>query len=182
MNAEIASHIETIARHQGFSVGATEAMWQAIVRGNGGMAQFSHPDFGGSGQWMRGGMTMVGDMFNNSLKSRVAALCDELSQLFENNPVSAGSSAGSSSSSSNWWPREFGSPSSAGGQNSTRYAYFRDARRLAVDTDGRVSIYDTGDHDIRGVSQQQSGSSSVAFTSQHGPVSLKELPLISSGS
>jgi uncharacterized repeat protein (TIGR03803 family) len=27
-------------------------------------AQFSHPEFGGSGQWMRGGMIMVSDMFN----------------------------------------------------------------------------------------------------------------------
>jgi hypothetical protein len=37
-------------------------MMFAVLNGNGGMAQFSHGEFGGSGQWMRGGMTMIGDM------------------------------------------------------------------------------------------------------------------------
>jgi hypothetical protein len=41
------------------------------------MAQFSHPEFGGSGQWMRGGMSMIGDMFNSGLKSRVDSLLFE---------------------------------------------------------------------------------------------------------
>jgi hypothetical protein len=36
---------------------------------------------GGMGQWSRGGMTMVGDMFNDALKARVDALCTELSAL-----------------------------------------------------------------------------------------------------
>ena len=48
------------------------------------MAQFSHPDFSGSGQWMCGGMTMVSDMFNNQLKGRVNSLCAELSNLVVN--------------------------------------------------------------------------------------------------
>ena len=45
-------------------------MLESVVNGNGAMAQFSHPEFGGSGQWMRGGMIMVSDMFNNYLKGR----------------------------------------------------------------------------------------------------------------
>jgi len=28
---------------------------ESVVNGNGTMAQFSHPEFGGSGQWMRVG-------------------------------------------------------------------------------------------------------------------------------
>jgi hypothetical protein len=36
------------------------------------MAQFSHPDFGGMSQWSHG-MTMVGDMFNDGLKSKLDA-------------------------------------------------------------------------------------------------------------
>jgi hypothetical protein len=48
------------------------------------MAQFSHPEFGGSGQWMRGGMIMVSDMFNNPLKGRIDGLCNELSALVAN--------------------------------------------------------------------------------------------------
>ena len=61
-------------------------MLQAVVNGNGSMAQFSHPELGGSGQWMRGGMTMVGDMFNYGLKSKVDGLCSELSQLLGQQP------------------------------------------------------------------------------------------------
>jgi hypothetical protein len=44
---------------------------QALVNSNGTMAQFNHWELGGGGQWMRGGMTMVGDMFNYGLKSKV---------------------------------------------------------------------------------------------------------------
>jgi hypothetical protein len=46
------------------------------------MAQFNVPEFGGSGQWMRGGMmTAAGDMFNNSMKATIDNLCSELSNL-----------------------------------------------------------------------------------------------------
>ena len=50
------------------------------------MAQFSHPEFGGSGQWMAGGAIMISDMFNNALKARVDALCNELSALIRSEP------------------------------------------------------------------------------------------------
>jgi hypothetical protein len=53
----------------------------SVVAGRGGMAQFKHPEFGGSGQWMSGGAIMIFDMFNNVLKARVGALCNELSAL-----------------------------------------------------------------------------------------------------
>src|SRR5712672_2754381 len=59
---------------------------QALVNSNGSMAQFNHSELGGSGQWMRGGMTMVGDMFNYGLKSKVDGLCSELSQLLAQQP------------------------------------------------------------------------------------------------
>jgi Short C-terminal domain len=45
--------------------------------------------------------------------------------------------------------------------------------------DGRVSVYDTGNHSITGFSQQQAGDQSLTFTSQHGVVRLDSLPLIS---
>jgi hypothetical protein len=35
---------------------------------------------------MRGGMSMIGDMFNSSLKSRVDALCSDLAALVANQP------------------------------------------------------------------------------------------------
>lgn len=80
-----------------------------------------------------------------------------------------------------WWPVSLGTlPNSAGGQNEMRYAYFSDKHRLAVDLgDGKVSVYDTGDHQISGVQQQQSGSGKDAvFTSQNGKVDLGSLKLV----
>jgi hypothetical protein len=77
-----------------------------------------------------------------------------------------------------WWPENLGeNPNSAGGQNETRYAFFGDKRRVAVDTgDGQVQVYDTGDHRISGVQQHQSGSGRmVTFTSQRGEVDLATL-------
>src|ERR1700722_20023497 len=78
--------VNDLASRHGFSFEAVTSMLDAVANGNGGMAQFSHPEFGGSGQWMRGGMTMIGDMFNNSLKGRVDALCFELSGLIASQP------------------------------------------------------------------------------------------------
>jgi hypothetical protein len=44
-------------------------------------AQFDYRELAGASQWMPGGMTMVGDMFNNGLKAKVDGLCSELSQI-----------------------------------------------------------------------------------------------------
>jgi hypothetical protein len=78
--------VDDIARRHGFSLDATLSMLDAVINGNGSQAQFGHPEFGGSGQWMRGGMTMVSDMFNNHLKGRVDGLCSELSNLVASQP------------------------------------------------------------------------------------------------
>ena len=77
-----------------------------------------------------------------------------------------------------WWPEGLGeNPNSAGGQNETRYAFFGDKKRLAVNLgDGNVQVYDTGDHRISGVQQHQTGSGrKVTFRSQHGEVDLDTL-------
>ena len=81
-------------------------------------------------------------------------------------------------SSGNWWPADLGMAGSTGGQNNLRYAYFPAARRLAVDINGQVSVYDTGQHQIGGFSQQQSGDQSITFTSQFGLVRVADLPRI----
>lgn len=78
--------LNNIALRHGFSFDATLTMLESVIHGNGSMAQFNHPEFSGSGQWMRGGMTMVSDMFNNHLKGRVDNLCSELSNLIANQP------------------------------------------------------------------------------------------------
>ena len=210
--------INTIAQRYNFSSDAVFSLLQSVINGNGSMAQFSHPEFGGSGQWMRGGMIMLGDMFNNGLKNTVGNLCQELSNLIANQPglIQTGSFQSQNQgtqqqshfndnftvnnqqqngfgptspvslfvpppagSSGNWWPAGLQFPTSTGAQNNMRYAYFASIKRLAIDVNGHVSLYDTLDHQISGFSQQQSGGSSVTFTSQYGLIDINTLPLIS---
>lgn len=74
-----------------------------------------------------------------------------------------------------WWPDELGAPSSSGGQNGMRYAFFPQKRRLLVEQDGRKTVYDSADNQISGVAQASGASSSLVFTSQHGTVALDGL-------
>jgi hypothetical protein len=164
--------IADIAKRHGFSPDAARAVAEALRHGGGGMAQFNHPELGGMGQWAAGGMIMIGDMFNNALKARVDALCRDLAAAPGPVPAAAEQQPGRSS---HWWPESLGSASATGAQNDMRYACFPETRRLAVMRDGRVRVYDTGDHRIGGFSQQQSGSQSLSFTSQTGPVRLEDL-------
>jgi Short C-terminal domain len=180
--------VQNLAQRYGVSVDAVQTLLAAVAAGGGTMAQFYHSELGGGGQWMQGGMTMVGDMFNSGLQSRVAGLCSELSSLLSNGPVFAplppqpGSGFMSmNSGGSSWWPAELGSPSSSGGQNQSRYAYFPQARRLAIESYGQVTLYDTLDHQIGGVQQQQGGASgSLSFSSQFGTFTVDSLPRVTS--
>lgn len=206
--------VNDLSQRHGFSFDAVATMLDAVVNGNGGMAQFSHPEFGGSGQWMRGGMTMIGDMFNSGLKGRVDGLCSDLAALIASQPgliqtgsfqsqsqggqqqggysgfqqqTGAGPSgpaslfvpAPGSGASGNWWPDDLRWPNSTGAQNNVRYAYFAQARRLAIEVNGTVTVYDTLDHQIGGFSQQQSYGGSLSFNSQYGLVDVASLPVIS---
>jgi hypothetical protein len=79
-----------------------------------------------------------------------------------------------------WWPDGLGEPSATGSQNDLRYAYFSASRRLAVQKGGATILYDTGDHRIGGVSQQQQNNDGGAtFTSQNGNVLLSDLKVVS---
>lgn len=168
--------VNDIMSRYGLSYDAVIHMLVAVNNGGCSMAQFSCPELGGSGQWMRGGMTMVGDMFNSGLKNTVDNLCNELANLLSNNQVFPVVAAGTPGSNQ-WWPTNLGSPSSSGGQNNIRYAVF--PNRLAVELNGSVSIYDTLDHNIGGVSQQQGSNDSLTFNSQWGAINVNSLPLVS---
>jgi hypothetical protein len=179
--------IEELARRYYVSVDAVMTLLQAVINGGGTMAQFSHPDLGGSGQWMQGGMTMVGDMFNNALKAKVDQLCSELAGLAATQTLFAPPAPGQQprnaslsvpSSGSNWWPADLGTPSSTGSQNNVRYAVFPSAQRLVIEINGQIAAYDTMNNQIGGVSQQQGADASVTFTSQFGLVRLIDLPII----
>lgn len=248
--------IRTLAQQHGISEGAVEALWLAVQAGNGTAAQFSHPELGGMGQWMAGGMVMVGDFNKTHLQSTVMQICTAIAAHLQGQRVAAqskaanalspqtqsqtqsqsaggaqpsmqprqtrtdtrrqptgqesaaqeetgksrgllstigkklfgGSSspkegatrgsaarAASSDSWANWWPDEFGAPNSSGSQNNMHYAYFAGARRLALRLGNRVTIYDTGTHQIGGVSQQQGGAQTVTFRSQKGEVAVNQL-------
>jgi Short C-terminal domain len=169
--------IADIAARYGLSQDAVLAMLLAVHAGGGTMAQFNIPELGGSGQWMRGGMTMVGNMFDNTLKARVDALCAELAQLVSTTAVfPAPSRQASGFTTTSWWPADLGVPSSVGGQNDARYAVFPGTRRLATQVNGVTRVYDTDDHRIGGVQQQQGGRhGSVTFTSQLGTFDVSSL-------
>jgi hypothetical protein len=187
------SMVEEVAARHGVGVDAALTLLAALVAGHGSQAQFSHPELGGMGQWSRGGMTMVGDMFNNALKARVDGLCSELAALLDRGRLVAPVQSQSQSqgqgapgvslfvagSGSEWWPEGLGTPASVGAQNDLRYAYFPGVRRLVLDRGGRVSVHDTGEHQISGVGQQQGGDRTITFTSQLGLVRVADLPLVS---
>jgi hypothetical protein len=195
--------IAELAGRYGISAEAAAIVLRALIAGGGTMAQFNHPELGGMGQWSQGGMIMVGDMFNDALKAKVSGFCTELAGLVadQSNWQQRGEDYRSSSQPANrqggdifsevslsipakganfarWWGADLGHPASTGAQNATRYAYFPASRRLALEVNGRVTFYDTGDHQIGGVSQQQSGEASLTFTSQHGTVRIADLPVI----
>ncbi len=255
--------IRTLAQQHGISEGAVEVLWLAVQAGNGTAAQFSHPELGGMGQWMAGGMVMVGDFSKTHLQSTVMQICTAIAahlqeQRFatQSTPVSApsqpapsqtqrqtssggfqatqptaqsrqeraatiqsptdtgravkentgksggllsnigkklfggaassterttadaGASAASARGWANWWPDELGAPNSSGSQNEMHYAYFAGAHRLALRVGNRVTIYDTCDHQIGGVSQQQGSSRTVTFSSQKGDVAVDRLKKI----
>jgi hypothetical protein len=74
-----------------------------------------------------------------------------------------------------WWPKELGSPASSGGQNDLHYAFFPDHHRLAIKEGGQITLYDSADHQISGVSQQQDSSRALTFQSQKGEVQVSKL-------
>ena len=215
--------IHDLAQRYGFSPDAVSCMLEAVIHGHGSMAQFAHPEFGGSGQWMPGGMTMLSDLFNYALKGRVEGLCYDLANLVarqpdlmhggsfqsqsqgdgqgqqpggygSNPPQNSGSSQQQNGAgpvglvslfvppapgpSGDWWGADLRWPTSTGAQNGVRYAYFAQARRLAIEVGDRVTIYDTLDHQIGGFSQQQGAGGSLTFSSQYGRVDVARLPVV----
>jgi len=216
LTSEGQQKVTELAQRSGVSTEAVLTLLQALVHGQGTMAQFDHPELGGRGQWMPGGMVMVGDMFNQALKATVDGLCVELAALltaFHFVPAAPACSprpgqetshqqqqgdvrpaAGSQATAAvrllsmppagragAWWPADLGMPAASGAQNAMRYAYFPAQRRLAIAVHEDFRLYDTLDHQVSGVSQQQGPGSTVTFTSQHGVVEIASLPMIASG-
>ncbi|WP_299060939.1 SHOCT domain-containing protein [uncultured Polaribacter sp.] len=173
-------NMTNVANKYGISTNAVTDLTIALMNSNGTMAQFYIPELGGGGQWMQGGMTMVGDMFNNQLKSTVDGLCVEISNLIHQGAIQYKPlpQKGEAGFVPNWWG-DLGFPNSTGSQNGTSYAIFSNINRLAIQENGQVTVFDTLDNQIGGVGQQQGGNYAVTFTSQYGTVNLNSLPIIS---
>jgi hypothetical protein len=164
------------AKHQ-VSEDAVATVVEALRAGGGRMAQFSHPEFGGMSQWS-GGMTMIGDMFNGGLRDRLDALCRDLVQALERCDSESMEMRAEWKQPAQWWPDGLGVPASTGAQNATRYAYFPDSQRLAVERGGHLTVFDTAGHRISGFAQQQGDSSDVTFSSEAGRLRLSDLKAI----
>lgn len=178
-------NIMNVANRYGLSEYSIIDLTNRLMITNGTMAQFNIPELGGGGQWMQGGMTMVSDLFNYQLKATVDGICVELSNLIHQGaiqykpmPKAQHQNGFMSNSGGNWWG-DLGSPNSTGSQNGTSYAIFSNIGRLAIQENGKVTVFDTLDNNIGGVGQQQGGNYSVTFTSQYGTVDLGTLPIVS---
>ncbi len=167
--------VQRMAKSHSVSPAAVEVVLAALRSGGGRMAQFSHADFGGMSQWSPG-MSMVGDMFNTQLKSKLDALCGDLAAYLDSSeagePPAVGDAVSyrSTKGAADWWPAGLGTPGAVGAQNNLRYAVFPEARRLVIEDQGAITVYDTGSHRIFGVAQAQSADQTLSFTSQDGLV------------
>ncbi len=169
--------VEALAAQYKIGVDAVRMMLDAVAQGGGSMAKFNVPEFGGGGEWLRGGMPAMGDMAASSMRATVDSLCNELSNLMaaQGNLFMPG---GQGPAAAAWWPAELGQPSRTGSQASTRYACFPQIRRLAVDSDGRVEVYDTTGFSIEGLAPGTGGDEPLTFASNRGPVRLDSFPRV----
>jgi hypothetical protein len=183
MSANDGDLVDRMAKKHSVSPAAVQVVLAALRRGGGRMAQFSHADFGGMSQWSPG-MSMVGDMFNTQLKAKLDALCTDIAAHLDASETADGArseevSYRSWTRSEDWWPAGVGKAGAVGTQNDLRYAVFPETRRLVIDDQGTILIYDTGSHRIFGVAQAQSADRTLTFTSQDGLVRIADLPKVS---
>jgi hypothetical protein len=186
MSPEVITHI---AQRYVVSEDAVRQLSRALESTEGKLAQFSHPDLGGRGQWMPG-MIMLSDKDDAQTKARIAGLCAEVSAIVQGRGTSADEQlampqeVGASGAcvtmppGESWWPASFGHPTASGDQHGIRYAYFPDRDRLLVQQGGRILSYETVGQRITGFSQQQSTASRICFTTEGGPVDLTDLKCV----
>jgi hypothetical protein len=176
--------VQRMAKKHSVSPAAVQVVLAALRSGGGRMAQFSHAEFGGMSQWSPG-MSMVGDMFNAQLKAKLDALCSDIAEHLDLPEAAGGTRSAadevsyrSMPESADWWPAGLGRPGAVGAQSDLRYAVFPDTRRLVIDDQGAITVYDTGSHRIFGVAQAQSADRPLTFTSQDGLVRITDLPKV----
>src|ERR1700754_2800183 len=89
MSANDGDLVDRMPNKHSVSPAAVQVVMTALRNGGGRMAQFSHADFGGMSQWSPG-MSMVGDMFNTELKSKLDELCTDIATYLEAKEAAGG--------------------------------------------------------------------------------------------
>jgi len=174
-----------LAERYNVSVDAVYNLAEALQCGEGRMAQFNHRDLGGAGQWMPG-MVMVGDVFNNQLKTKVNALCENLLRVLSETPTRPmepitppGFEWGNYDDGRRWWPEQLGRPDASGGQNRVKFAFFRAKNRLLVNQNGHFLAYDTSGYLVNGVSQRQrNGIEEIKLSTTSGIIDVNILKIV----
>jgi hypothetical protein len=73
-----------------------------------------------------------------------------------------------------WWPEDLGNPDAAGSQNDVHYAYFKGAHRLLLLHSNQIAAYDSGNHEIQGISQTTETGQAILMSNM-GPIDLSQL-------
>ncbi|MBF0313108.1 MAG: hypothetical protein HQK50_00790 [Oligoflexia bacterium] len=155
---------KALAKKYAISVQTVNSLYQAIDAGRGSQAQFNLSELGGMGQWSSGGMVMIGDMFNSSLKAKVISLASDLATIYRDgghgSAISSCDSCGGAQAIASVAPMGGGDsfmnfPSMSGGQNGLSYEYYPGKAELLVTLrDGQRYLYSTKGMEITGVSQK----------------------------
>ncbi len=193
------ANLETLAQKHGFSIGAVQMLNNAFSQSRSlNQVQFNISEFGGMGSWMKGGMMMIGDMFNQNLKLRVGSLCEELSQLRQNShgdnvtlncescqknnfaftqPMPSPQPMNfmqpmNSMQPMNFAPFEAGVTSS-GQSNNVSYKYYGQEKKLVITLNGSQTYTYLDIPSISGVSSSQSSvdgiqKTKITFSTQEG--------------
>ena len=100
--------VDDVARRHGFSSDAVTSMLISVWLGMATRRSSTIRSSAASANGRKGGMTMIGDMFNNNLKGRVASLCQELAGLIQNQPMFAVPAQSQSQSQGGGWQGQSG--------------------------------------------------------------------------
>lgn len=167
------NYADIAARHN-LSPAAVEALAQALSRGGGMEAQFNHPDLGGKGHWIPGDIA-IEDANNRVLKNRISRVCEELAARYRTVSVPAVTTR-----QSRWWDAAYGRADLSGEIAGVRYAFFRATRRLLVQREDTIQIYDTGDHTLIALLTDSSeAAESLVFETEGGSVQVRDLSPVS---
>jgi hypothetical protein len=181
--------IPSIAQRYHVSLDAAREVERALRATGGRQAQFSHPELGGSGQWMPG-MLMIHAGADRQLRARVEGLLDEVAAVVRGSETAspaalardpnapAASSRVDLPAGESWWPASYGHPTAHGCQSGIRYALFPGRRCVLVQVGSRIDCFDTADHQVRGVGQQQGHASRLVLTTATGEIPLDHLECI----